>query len=91
MKGKHLFIACCACLACLVIGMIAGTLIERRHLNFWFPVDERAEVRETIEKARRMMAELEEIRATIEEMNKEAEGSIVWNETLSKVRLSAED
>jgi hypothetical protein len=91
MKGKHLFLAACACLACLVIGMVAGTLIERRNLDFWFPADERSEVRATIEKARRMMAELEEIQKTMDALNKEAEKSITWNEVTLRPRLSDGD
>jgi hypothetical protein len=91
MKGKHLFLAACACLAFLAIGMVTGSLIERRHLNFWFPPDERAEVRATIEKARRMMAELEEIEWAIETLNWEAEKSMTWNQMKLRVRPSDGD
>jgi len=91
MKSKHVLIAGLVSLACLVIGMVCGTLIERRHFNFWFPPDERAEIRATIEKARRMMAELEEIERAIEALNWEAERSITWNEMTFMPRLSDGD
>jgi cobyrinic acid a,c-diamide synthase len=92
MKGKYLFFASCACLLCFVIGMIAGMFIERRHLNFWFPADERAELHAAIEKAQQMMAELEEIQKTMEVLNKEAEKSITWNDVVVlRPRLSDGD
>jgi type II secretory pathway component PulM len=91
MKGKYFFFVGCACLLCLVIGMIAGALVSQRHLNFWFPADERAEVCAAIEKARRMMAELEEIQKTIDALNIEAEKSITWNQMKLRVRPSDGD
>jgi hypothetical protein len=68
--------------------MVAGSLIERRHFNFYFPADERAEVRATIEKARRMMAELEEIENQMRLWNREAERLIIWNDMAIRPRLS---
>jgi hypothetical protein len=71
--------------------MICGSLIERRHFNFWFPDEERAEVRAMIEKAREMMAEMEEIQKTMDALNKEAEKSITWNQMTLRPRLSDGD
>ena len=86
MKAKHLFWVGCVCLACLVVGMITGSLIERRHFNFWFPPDERVEVQAAIEKARRMMTELEEIENQIKVWNEEKEKSVTWNDVALKMR-----
>ena len=91
MKAKHLFWVGCACLACLVIGMVCGTLIERRHFNFWFPPDERVEVQAAIEKARLMMAELEEIENQIKVWNEETKKLIIWNQMTLRPRLSDGD
>jgi len=91
MKSKFIFFAGLACLACLVIGMIAGSLIERRHLNIWFSEEDRAELREAIEKARRMMAELEEIRIELEAMNEEARKMIILNKMMIIPRPSKGD
>ena len=86
MKAKYLFLTGCICLGCLVIGMICGTLIERRHFNFWFPPDERVEVQAAIEKARWMMTELEEIENQIKVWNEEKEKSVTWNDVALKMR-----
>ena len=86
MKAKHLFLTGYICLGCLVIGMICGTLIERRHFNFWFPPDERVEVQAAIEKARWMMTELEEIENQIKVWNEEKEKSVTWNDVALKMR-----
>jgi len=91
MKDKYFFIVGCACLICLAIGMVAGTLIERRHFNFWFPADERVEVQATIEKARRMMTELEEIENQIKVWNEETKKLIIWNQMTLRPRLSDGD
>jgi len=91
MKGKYLFFGSCACLLCLVIGLIAGALISYRHFNFWFPDEERAEVRAMIEKTREMIAELEEIQKTMDALNREAEKSVTWNHVTLSPRLSDGD
>jgi len=91
MKAKHLFWVGCVCLACLAVGMITGSLIERRHFNFWFPPDERVEVQAAIEKARRMMTELEEIENQIKVWNEETKKLIIWNEVVLRPRLSDGD
>jgi len=91
MKDKYFFIAICACLACLVIGMVCGTLIERRHFNFWFPADEREQVRADIEKLRKMLTEMEEIKMAMDALNRETEKSVIWNRVTLRPRLSDGD
>jgi len=91
MKAKHLFWVGCVCLACLVVGMITGSLIERRHFNFWFPADEREQVRADIEKLRKMLTEMEEIKMAMDALNRETEKSVIWNRVTLRPRLSDGD
>ncbi len=91
MKNKYFIFSACACLFCLAIGMVVGTLIERRHLNFWYPVEEREQIQADIEKLKEMLAEIQEIKQAMDNFNREAEKLTLWNHMIIKPRPSDED